>query len=432
MKVKDIISLGFMTLCLFVGAGNIIYPPMVGLQSGSSVWFTAFGFMITGVGLPLVSLIVLSGMGGDMSKLSAPIGKPASIALAVTCYLFIGPFFATPRTATVSFDVAINPFVDPSNEKLYLFIFTFLYFLSVLIISLYPGKILDNVGKILSPLKLLALAFIGIAAFLWPAGYSGTPTGKYLSAPVAQGFLDGYLTMDALAGLVFSVAIVNAIRTRNVFEKKEIIKYTMIACFIAFIGFSAIYISLFKLGNNSFSLVPDAPNGAVILQTYVRHTFGMHGNLFLALLIIISCFVTAIGLTISCSSYFSSLLKLPYKVMAYIMSGGAFAVSNLGLTKLIELSGFALTAIYPPCIVLIILGVIQPWMPKSRDRLIYSTTMGAALIFGVLDALKNIFPSLYNSFSFLPFSKEGLSWLVPVFILFIISSLYNQFSNKSA
>lgn len=411
MALRDIIALGFMTLALFVGAGNIIYPPMVGMQAGANVWVTACGFLITAVGLPILTVIALARVDGDMTLLSSPIGKVASIVLAVVCYLSVGPLFAVPRTATVSFTIGTVPFLDGGPTKNALLVYSTFYFVFVALVSLYPTRLLDVLGNILSPLKLLAIAALGVAAFLYPAGEVGPVTGPYLQTPFGQGFSDGYLTMDTLGALVFGIVIVNAIRSRGITDKGPVIRYATIAGLMALVGFVLIYVSLFKLGNNSAGLDPNAENGAVILHLYVRHTFGARGDIFLAVLITLACVVTAIGLTTACATYFSALCKVPYRLMVIVFALSGFAVSNLGLTMIINLSVFALTAIYPPCIMLVVLSFMRHWMRKPP--LIFSAVMLTALVFGILDALKSLRLPLLSWYGDLPFAEAGLVWVVP-------------------
>lgn len=168
LKSRDIIALGFMTFALFVGAGNIIFPPMVGLQAGEHVWTAAIGFLITAVGLPVLTVVALAKVGGGVESLSTPIGKVAGILLAVVCYLAVGPLFATPRTATVSFEVGIAPLTG--DGPLPLLIYSVIYFALVILVSLYPGKLLDTVGNFLAPLKIIALIVLAVAAVVWPHG----------------------------------------------------------------------------------------------------------------------------------------------------------------------------------------------------------------------------------------------------------------------
>ena len=227
LKGQDILALGFMTFALFVGAGNIIFPPIVGLQAGPNVWMAALGFLITAVGLPVVTVIALAKVGGGMDALSSPIGKIAGGLLAAVAYLAVGPLFATPRTATVSFEVGLAPLTGES--PLALFLYSSVYFLIVFFVSLYPGRLLDTVGRFLAPLKIIALAILGIAAVALPAGDIGVATPEYVAAPFSQGFINGYLTMDTLGALVFGIVIVNAIRSRGVESPKLITRYAIIA-----------------------------------------------------------------------------------------------------------------------------------------------------------------------------------------------------------
>jgi len=208
LKGQDILALGFMTFALFVGAGNIIFPPIVGLQSGPHVWMAALGFLVTAVGLPVITVVALAKVGGGMDALSSPIGKFFGGLLAAVCYLSVGPLFATPRTATVSFEVGVAPLTGES--PLALFIYSLVYFIVVLAVSMYPGKLLDTVGRFLAPLKIIALAVLGIAAFALPAGSIGDAQPAYAAAAFSKGFSDGYLTMDTLGALVFGIVIVNA------------------------------------------------------------------------------------------------------------------------------------------------------------------------------------------------------------------------------
>ncbi|MCS4285547.1 LIVCS family branched-chain amino acid:cation transporter [Pseudomonas sp. BIGb0278] len=411
LKGQDILALGFMTFALFVGAGNIIFPPIVGLQSGPHVWMAALGFLVTAVGLPVITVVALAKVGGGMDALSSPIGKFFGGLLAAVCYLSVGPLFATPRTATVSFEVGVAPLTGES--PLALFIYSLVYFIIVLAVSMYPGKLLDTVGRFLAPLKILALAALGIAAFALPAGTIGEAQPAYVAAPFSQGFINGYLTMDTLGALVFGIVIVNAIRSRGVESPKLITRYAVIAGLIAGLGLALVYISLFRLGAGSHDIAADATNGAAVLHAYVQHTFGSLGSGFLAVLIALACLVTAVGLTCACAEYFSQILPLSYRTLVVILAGFSLVVSNLGLTKLIMFSIPLLTAIYPPCIVLVALSFCKGiWNSPVR---IMGPVMAVSLLFGMVDAIKgtSLAHILPDAVAHLPLSEQGLAWLVP-------------------
>ena len=429
LKGQDILALGFMTFALFVGAGNIIFPPIVGLQSGPNVWIAALGFLITAVGLPVVTVVALAKVGGGMDALSSPIGKIAGGLLAAAAYLAVGPLFATPRTATVSFEVGLAPLTGES--PLALFLYSSVYFLIVFFVSLYPGRLLDTVGRFLAPLKIIALAILGIAAFALPAGDIGSATPVYEAAPFSQGFIQGYLTMDTLGALVFGIVIVNAIRSRGVESPKLITRYAIIAGLVAGVGLTLVYISLFRLGSGSHEVAIGATNGAAVLHAYVQHTFGSLGSGFLAVLIALACLVTAVGLTCACAEYFSKILPLSYKALVIILAGFSLVVSNLGLTKLIAFSVPVLTAIYPPCIVLVALSFCKGfWNEQTR---IVGPVMLASFIFGVVDALKGagLADGLPNWLTHMPFSEQGLAWLVPSLIVLVGAFIYDRLLGKS-
>lgn len=424
LSSKDIMALGFMTFALFVGAGNIIFPPMVGLQSGEHVWMAALGFLITAVGLPVITVIALARVGGGIDALSTPIGRSAGLVLATVCYLAVGPLFATPRTATVSFEVGIAPLTG--DGPLPLFIYSVVYFALVIGISLYPGRLLDTVGHILAPLKILALAILGIAALLWPAGPLIPATDAYQQVPFSSGFVNGYLTMDTLGALVFGIVIVNAARSRGVVSAKLLTRYTIWAGLIAGIGLTLVYLSLFKLGSSSGSLTPDAQNGAVVLHAYVQHTFGGLGSVFLAALIFIACMVTAVGLTCACAEFFAQYLPLSYRALVFILGIFSMMVSNLGLSHLIQISIPVLTAIYPPCIVLVLMSfTLRWWHHASR---IVAPVMLVSLLFGILDAVKaSTFAHFLPEWTqHLPLAEQGLAWLSPSLLVFVVVGLYDR------
>lgn len=428
LKTKDILALGFMAFALFVGAGNIIFPPMVGIQSGEHVWTAAVGFLITAVGLPVATLVALARVGGGIDRLSSPIGKAAGVVLATVCYLAVGPLFATPRTATVSFEMGIAPLFG--NSQTVLAIYSVVYFSLVILISLFPGKLLDSVGHFLAPVKILALAVLGIAAVLWPAGSFTPAVEGYQHAAFTNGFVNGYLTMDTLGALVFGIVIVNAARSRGVENSGLLTRYTIYAGLMAGAGLTLIYLCLFKLGADSSSLVSQSANGAEILHAYVQHTFGASGSLFLGVLIFIACMVTAIGLTCACAEFFANYLPISYKSLVVILGLFAMLIANLGLSHLIAISVPVLTAIYPPCIVLIFLSFIHKWW--NNPGLILKSTMLVSLIFGIIDGLKasDFSSSLPVSLQHLPLADQNLSWLPPVLVVFVLAAIMDKTKQK--
>ncbi len=424
LKSRDIIALGFMTFALFVGAGNIIFPPMVGLQAGEHVWTAAIGFLITAVGLPVLTVVALAKVGGGVDSLSTPIGRGAGILLATVCYLAVGPLFATPRTATVSFEMGIAPLTG--DGAMPLFIYSLIYFALVILVSLYPGKLLDTVGNFLAPLKIVALTVLAVAALLWPAGDISVATDAYQNAAFSNGFVNGYLTMDTLGAMVFGIVIVNAARSRGVTEARLLTRYTVWAGLMAGIGLTLLYLALFRLGSDSAILVDQSANGAAILHAYVQHTFGGAGSFLLAALIFIACMVTAVGLTCACAEFFAQYLPLSYRSLVFILGGFSMVVSNLGLSHLIQISIPVLTAIYPPCIVLVVLSFTRGWWHNSTR--VIAPAMLISLLLGLIDGVKasalgGMLPAWTQK---MPLADQGLAWLMPTVAMVVIAAIWDR------
>ena len=350
----------------------------------------------------------LSRVEGSIQLLSSPLGKIASLILTVVCYLSVGPLFATPRTATVSYEIGFSSYFGTSAGSL--LIYSIIYFAVVTIVSLYPNKLLDTVGHFLAPLKIISLAILGIAAVMIPSGYIPPAVGNYISSPVSEGFVSGYLTMDTLGALVFGIVIIHAIHSRGVTDKKLVTRYAIIASLISGVGLTLVYLSLFKLGLGSHEVAPNAANGAIILHAYVQHAFGDLGSLFLTGMIFLACMVTAIGLTCACAEYFSQLTKIPYKILVFVLVGFSLLISNLGLTKLIAVSVPVLSAIYPPAIVVIMLSFFSKfWNNPSR---VVAPVTAVAFIFGIIEGIKvaGFEAILPETIQHLPLNEQNLAW----------------------
>jgi LIVCS family branched-chain amino acid:cation transporter len=428
LQGPDLLALGFMTFALFLGAGNIIFPPSAGLAAGENIGLAALGFLLTAVGLPLLTIVALARVGGGMSLLTAPLGKRAGLLFAVIVYLTIGPLFATPRTAVVSFEMGVAPFTGNSDAPL--LIYTLAYFAAVLFLSLNPGRLVDRIGKFITPVLLAALLVLGGAALLVPAGEIGQVSVDYRAAPFVQGFLQGYLTMDTLGALVFGIVIATAIRDRGVRDGALVTRYSVIAGLIAALGLSLVYLALFYLGATSQGIAGDAQNGVQILTAYVQHTFGTAGSLLLAVVITLACLTTAVGLLTACGEFFSSLLPLSYRLV--VLGFGVFSllVANQGLTQLISISVPVLVGLYPLAIVLVALSLLDSlWLSPSR---VFVPVMAVTLVFGLVDGAAAAgfgqwVPTLFRE---LPLAEQGLGWLVPALATLLLVAVLDRLLGK--
>ncbi|MEX6502695.1 branched-chain amino acid transport system II carrier protein [Pseudomonas zhanjiangensis] len=424
LKRQDLLALGFMTFALFLGAGNIIFPPSAGLAAGENLGRAALGFLLTGVGLPLLTIVALARVGGGMSLLTAPLGRRAGVLFAVAVYLAIGPLFATPRTAVVSFEMGVAPFTGNSGAPL--LVYSLAYFAAVLFLSLNPGQLVDRVGKFITPVLLAALLVLGGAALLLPAGPVGATSADYQAAPFVQGFLQGYLTMDTLGALVFGIVIASAIRDRGVTDPRLITRYSVVAGLIAALGLSLVYLALFYLGATSQGIAGEAQNGVQILTAYVQHTFGTAGSLLLATVITLACLTTAVGLLTACGEFFSSLLPVSYRMVVVVFGLFSLLVANQGLTQLISVSIPVLVGLYPLAIVLVALSLLDSlWLSSRR---VFVPVMAVTLVFGVVDGLaaagfKHWAPAWFGE---LPLAGQSLGWLVPVLLTLLLATLCDR------
>ncbi|WP_312443622.1 MULTISPECIES: branched-chain amino acid transport system II carrier protein [Stutzerimonas] len=429
LKGFDLLALGFMTFALFLGAGNIIFPPSAGMASGEFIWQAALGFLLTGVGLPLLTVVALARVGGGMDRLTAPLGKVAGTVLAVAVYLAIGPLFATPRTAVVSFEMGIAPF--SGNAGMPLFIYTLVFFAAMLFLVLNPGQLVNRIGKFITPVLLAALLVLGGAAIFAPAGEVGAASESYRASPLIKGFLEGYLTMDTLGALVFGIVIATAIRDRGVTEPALVTRYSMIAGVIAAVGLSLVYLALFYLGATSQGIAAGAENGVQILTTYVQHTFGTPGNLLLAVVITLACLTTAVGLTTACGEFFSALLPVSYRTVVVVFALFSLLVANQGLTQLISVSVPVLVGLYPLAIVLVALSLLDRfWVSPSR---VFVPVMAVTLIFGVVDGLAaagftDWVPVLFTQ---LPLADQSMGWLVPVLVMLVFAVVTDRLLSRA-
>lgn len=215
MKRADIVGLGFMTFAFFLGAGNIIFPPMAGFLAGEQMSWAMLGFLVTGVGLPLATILAVARAGGGLLTMTRLLPAGVGTLMAVAAYLIIGPAFATPRTGLVAYEMGLKPFLGDMADQFSLTIFTLAYFGLTLWLSLEQGRLLDAIGKVLTPVLVLLLAVLGIAVLVAPQGSVPVTSGDYIANPGIKGLLEGYNTMDTFGALMFGMLIIDVLKQRG-------------------------------------------------------------------------------------------------------------------------------------------------------------------------------------------------------------------------
>ncbi|MDL5030153.1 MULTISPECIES: branched-chain amino acid transport system II carrier protein [Vibrio] len=409
LKLTDIMALGFMLFAFFLGAGNIIFPPLAGQLAGDHFLPAMSGFLLTAVGLPLITIVAVAVAGGSWGHLTKDLPKKAATIMAVLIFIIIGPAFAAPRTGLVAYEMAVKPFfIDASQAHLTLFSIAF--FVVAMFFSWSQGKLIDVIGKVLTPALFVGLVVLAIAVFVNPQGDILAAHGEYITQPLTKGFLEGYNTMDTFAALMFGMLIVDAIRSKGITDRAATTKYLISAGCIAATGLAFVYISLFFLGATSATVAAGADNGGAILSLYVQSLFGPSGQLVLSVIVLLACLTTAIGLVSACSDYFSSLTPLSYKTWVIINGVACATVANVGLSQLISLSVPVLFALYPVAIALVALTFLRSRFPNPKAA--YRVVVLVSLLFALIDGAKVAGVDV-SALKMLPLFEIGMGWLLP-------------------
>ena len=442
---KEYIVLASMLFGMFFGAGNLIFPVSMGQQAGANLWPAIVGFCLTGVGLPLLGIAAMGiSRSEGLFDMCSRVGRPYSYFFTCLLYLSIGPLFAIPRTATVSFSVGILPLIPAENSKLVLCVFSALFFAAVLFFSLRPSGIMTWIGKILNPLFLLFLGILTVTALMNPMGgtYAGEPTGNYAEMSFFQGFLEGYNTLDALASLAFGIVLINAIRGLGVQSPKTISGSTLKSGVLSTILMAAIYCVLTVVGAQSRAVYGISADGGEALFLIGTHYFGTFGGVLLGITVTFACMKTAIGLITSCSTTFVELFpkSLSYKAYATVFCLFSFGIANFGLSRIIELSLPVLMFLYPLTITLILLCLFGSWFQYDRRVFVSVTAFTALAAFlDFLNALPTGAKELLNvnaiyliAGKYLPFFSLGMGWVIPACVGLVIGLVLHFTGKKVA
>ena len=444
LSMKEIMLVASMLFGMFFGAGNLIFPASMGQLAGSHMWQASAGFLITGVGLPLLGVAALGiSRQNGLLELSSRVGKRYGLFFTCVLYLTIGPFFAIPRCATVSYTVGIEGIAPGADHTFGLAVFSLLFFALVLFFSLRPGQIMTWIGKVLTPLFLVCLGILLGRALLSLAGRIAeiAPQAGYVDDALFTGLLEGYNTMDALAGLAFGIVVVEAVRSLGAEEPEEIAKNTVKAGIFSSLLMALIYVLVTAVGAQSRGVFEAASNGGEALSQIAGYYFGTAGALILAATVTVACLKTAVGLITSCGKTFVKLFPggPSYPVWAVGFCVLSFLIANLGLDAIIAYTVPVLMFLYPLAIVLIILTFCHRFFGGSRC--VYQWTIGCTAVGAVCDALRQL-PAVVSDTAFvktvtdaalevLPFSRQGFGWVCPALIGAVIGLLVCHISGRA-
>lgn len=422
---KDYTLISSMLFGMFFGAGNLIFPLILGAKAGKDMPLALLGMLVSAVGFPLLGIISMGiSKSEGLLDMAGRVSKGFAYFFTCALYLTIGPLFAIPRCGATSFAVGFAP-LSGEHKTLFQLIFTLLFFAAVLIFSLRPSKITDTVGKWLNPIFLLLLSVLVFAVLLRPAnGVSQVPVSEdYARGAVFSGFLQGYDTLDVLASLAFGIIVINVIRGYGVENPSDIAKSTVKSGVFSMTFMAVIYAVIALAGTECYSLYADRLSnpdftGGDAFSVIAEHYFGRAGLVILALTVTFCCLKTAVGLVTSCSETFVEMFpKGPkYKTYAVGFSVFSFAVSNIGLSNIISFSAPVLYLLYPLAIVLVLLNLFGKFF-KNRQYVFVTTMLftGAAALCDLIrvsgiEALSGTVSAIGRV---LPLYGVGMGWILP-------------------
>ncbi len=414
---KRYIAIGLMLFALFFGAGNLIFPAAMGQSAGENVWWALLGFCITGVGLPVLGVMAMGYSGcRSLQELASRVHPWYGLFYTVLSYLAIGPCFAVPRTGTVSFEIAVRPFLSEGSADIGLPIFLAIFFAVTFWFSATPSKLVDRVGKVLTPALVLTLALFILQSFLTPMGSPQPAAATYGTASVAtvQGILDGYNTLDAIASLVFAMLVISAVKESGITHEKAIVAQVYKSGIIAGVLLALIYIFVAKIGAESVMAIGMKDTGAPVLAESAKVLFGNSGAMLLAVIVLLACLTTAIGLVTCCAAYFLHLTgKFTYVIWAAIFSVVSFLIGLFGLKTIIVSTIPVLMFIYPLCMALMALAFFHNWF--DGRQCVYASTMAFTFVMALISGLETAGVSLGGLGAFLhetvPLYSFGLGWV---------------------
>ena len=408
-RVNDVLVVGVALFAMFFGAGNLIFPPFMGMAAGTS-WAAALaGFLITGIGMPLLGIMASARAGGSIEHLAGRVNAGFARVLSIVIILAIGPLLAIPRTGATTYELGIVPLWPGFSPAL----FSVIYFGITLYFALNQSSVVDKIGKILTPFLVVTLAWIILKGILTPLG---PLVDQGLDQPFARGFREGYQTMDAMASVVFAEIVIGALVFKGYRSVGDQVRLTSMAGLIAAAGLGLVYGGLMYVGATAITRFPPGIERTQLVVGISQALLGETGKVALGSAVALACLTTSIGLTATVGDYFSHLAKgrVSYKLIciATVLFSGIFA--TVGVTTIVTLAVPLLVTVYPIVIVLILLT-----MAGVTRRAIYAGGVIGALATSIFEAFSAAgFPiaAANDLIGRIPLASMGFAWIIPAAI----------------
>ena len=418
---KDIIIVGFALFAMFFGAGNLLFPPFLGLITGKS-WLTGFtGFILADVGLSLLAILAIGKCGGEVSKVFSRAGHKLSITLGCAIMICIGPLLAIPRTAATTFEMGIQPIFGNFSSIL----FSIIFFGMTILLTIKPSKVVDIIGSYLTPALLIALLVLIGMGIINPLGSIEPST---IDNVFSEGVFQGYQTLDALGAVSLGAVVITSIANKGYTKKEEQVSITFKAGLVAAAGLFLVYGGLTYLGSTVSSMFDSNVSQAGLIVSITEMLLGFPGKVILGIIVALACLTTAIGLTSATGQYFAKLSnnKIKYETIVTVVCIFSLVISNFGVSTIIQFSAPILTFVYPPTIVLVVFTLLGE---KIKNDNVFKFSTYAALFISVLNIMGDfgVKVPVINS---LPLASLGFNWVVPVLVASAIGYFVKS-NNKS-
>lgn len=421
--VTDSIVVGFALFAMFFGAGNVVFPPYIGMHAGEQ-WANGFLFyFIADIGLALVAMFAILHAGGA-DNITGRIGHVASKVLMCAVILCIGPMVAIPRTAATTLEMSVTPFFSGISPV----VFSIIFFAVILLLSIKQSAVIDIVGKILTPALLIGLLVLIVKGFVSPIG-DIVDTGVSASEVTVNGIKSGYQTMDVLAAMAFGIIILSSADEKGYTDSKSAAKMIGIAAALSGVLLLIVYFGLTYLGATASTVFPTDISRANLVIGIVELLLGKAGLIIFAIVIALACITTAVALVSSAASFFAKLAndKISYSVFVVVICVSSAVISNLGLDMIIAIATPVLDIVYPPMLVLILLS----WFGDKLHKSVYVSSVAGSLIASAL-ATASLYGMNVPVIDSLPLASLGLGWLTPAAVFGLVAYLVSKVKFQNA
>lgn len=404
-QLMDAVIVGFAMFATFFGAGNMIFPPYLGLMSGKQ-WFLGFlCFILADAGLAIMTVLAMIRLDGSIDALFCRLGKIPSKLITVTTMFIVGPALCIPRTCATTFEMGVIPFFPNFSP----WIFGAAFFIVVFVLIVHRTKVVDIIGKYMTPILLISLGYLVVRGMISPIGEIAQGVDDLVTAK--EGFLAGYQTMDVLGALAFTLIVIRDVRVKGYNTHKSSMAIVIRASIVTFVGLFLVYGGLCYLGATSSSLDMGDFNQTSLLVTITQRLLGSFGMVLLAVIVLFACLTTAIGLASSSGDFFYQLIKkkIPYKWIVGLICISGVIISNVGISAMISLATPMLNILYPLLLSQIILSFFNEKIKKDS---VFQGAALATLIVCVLAVAADYGAPTDFVYS-LPLSSLGLYWILP-------------------